>query len=97
MTFPDNHVIPDSNVHTFAVNSVSNYSVSASVFGSWTLFLVDTGAAVSLISSEVWDCIKPTDPPALKPVSLSVDGNPMQVQEYTIVELKISDQVFNKK
>ena len=36
-------VIPDSDVYTIAINSVSNYSVPGCVFGSKVLFLVDTG------------------------------------------------------
>jgi len=70
------------------------------VFGNRVLFLVDTGAAVSLINNEVWDHIKPSNPPKLKPVNMKlvgVDGSPMQVQGSVVVDLRISDQVFQQE
>jgi len=47
-------------VNTITVGSVSNYALSAKIGGvAWVSFLVDTGAAVSLIDAKVWDSIKP--------------------------------------
>jgi len=42
---------------------INSVSVTVFVFGSQVLLQVDTGAAVSLISSEVWNHIKPIYPP----------------------------------
>ena len=99
--YKDNDVnSDDSDVHAIAINSVSNYSIPAFVFGSQVLFLVDTGATVSLISSEVWNRIKPANPPELKPVNMKlvgVDGSPMQVQGSVIVDLNLSDQAFQQE
>ena len=85
--------IPNNNACTIAINSVSNYSVCANVFGSLVSFLVDTGAAVSLVSSEVWDRVKPTNAPRLNHVNVKlvgVDGAPLQVQGSVTVELEMS-------
>ena len=62
--------VHDSDQHIITINSVSNYSIPAFVFDSKVLFLVDTGVSVSLISKEIWDRIKPTNPPELKPVHM---------------------------
>jgi len=89
--------VPRSDAQTITINSVSNYSVPAVVFDSQVLFLVDTGAAVSLISKEIWDHIKPADPPELKPVNMrlvGVEGTSMQIQGSTAVNLKISKPQF---
>ena len=89
--------IPHNNACTIAINSVSNYSVCANVFGSRVSFLVDTGAAVSLVSSEVWDRVKPTNAPRLNHVDVNlvgVDGTPLQVQGSVTVELEMSGQIF---
>jgi len=60
-------------------------------------FLIDTGAAVSLVFSEVWDRIKPTNSPRLNHVNVKlvgVDGAPLQVQGSVTVELEMSGQTF---
>jgi len=75
--------LPQNDVYMIAVNSVSNNTVSAHVFGNDISFLVDTGVAMSLISSDIWDRIKPSSAPAVNPVSLrlvGVDGAPLQIQ-----------------
>ena len=95
----DDDAMPNNDVPTIAINSVSNYSVCAHVFGSQVSFLVDTGAAVSLVSNEVWDCIKPANAPKLNPVSMKlvgVDGACLQVQGSVTVELEMSGHIFSQ-
>ena len=63
-----NCALPDNDMCTIATNSVSNYTVCARVFSNEVSFLVDTGAAVSLVSSEVWERIKSPTAPRMNPV-----------------------------
>ena len=90
----------NDDVYTIAVNSISNYTMCARVFGNEISFLVDTGAAVSLVSREVWDRIKPTPAPRMNPVGLwlvGVDGAPLHVQGSVIVELNILGQTLQQE
>ena len=92
--------VSNNDVDVIAINSVSNYSVCANLFGNQVSFLVDTGASVSLICGEIWDRIKPPDPPKLIPVNtrlVGADGSPLQIQGSVVVELTISGQVFNQE
>ena len=76
-------VVLNDNTQT-TINSVSNYTMGAYVFGSRVSFLIDTGAAVLLISTEVWDRIKPVDAPKLDLINIKlvgVDGVPLQVKK----------------
>ena len=82
------------------VNSVSNYTVCARVFSNEVSFLVDTGAAVSLVSSEVWECIKPPTAPRMNPVGLrlvGVGGAPLQIQRSVTIELEFSGKTFKQE
>jgi len=90
----------NNDAPTIAINNVSKYSVYANIFGSRVSFLIDTGAAVSLVSSEVWDHIKPKISPRLNYVNVKlvgVDGAPLQVQGSVTVELEMSGQIFAQK
>ena len=87
----------NDNTHTIAINSVSNYIMNARVFGGRVSFLIDTGAAVSLMSTEVWDRIKPVDAPRLNPVNIKlvgVDGVPFQVKGSVTVQLEMPGRTF---
>ena len=67
----------------------------ACVFGNEVSFLVNAGVAVSLVSSEVWDRIKPSPTPRMNPVCLrlvGVDGAPLQIHGSVAVELEISEK-----
>jgi len=91
---------PDNATCTIAINSVSNYTVCARLFSKEVSFLVDTGAAVSLVSSEVWDRIKPSSAPRMNPVGLrlvGVDGAPLHIRGSVIVELEISAKTFKQE
>ena len=91
---------PDNDMCTIAINNVSNYTVCARVFSNEVSFLVDTGAAVSLVSSEVWERIKPSTAPRMNPVGLrlvGVDGAPLQIQGSVTIELEISGKTFKQE
>ena len=91
---------PDNDMCTIAINSVSNYTVCAHVFSNEVSFLVDTGAAVSLVSSEVWECIKSPTAPRMNPVGLrlvGVDGAPLQIQGSVTIELETSGKTFEQE
>lgn len=63
-------------------------------------FLVDTGAAVSLIHGDIWDKIKPYGVPKADPVSarlVGVDGAPLQVRGSVMVQLVIAGQSFQQR
>ena len=95
-----NDAMPNNDVLTIAINSVSNYSVCAHVFGSQVSFLVDTVAAVSFVSSEVWDHIKLANVPKLNLVNMKlvgVDGACLQVQGSVTVELEMSGHIFSQE
>ena len=53
----------DSSCSSPDNDTCTSYTVCARVFSKEFSFLVDTGAAVSLVSSEVWDHIKPSSTP----------------------------------
>jgi len=57
-------------------------------------------AVVLLISSDVWNHIKPSSAPAVNSVSLrlvGVDGAPMQVQGSVTINLYVSELVFQQE
>ena len=79
---------------------VSNYTLYACVFNDNVSFLVDTGAAVSLVSSKVWNRIKPPTAPRMNSVNLrlvGVDGAPLQIQGSVTVDLEISGKIFKQE
>ena len=87
-------------VNTITVGSVSNYSISARIGGAWVSFLVDTGAAVSLIDGKVWDSIKPLkDTVHLNPVTtrlVGVDGVPLKVRGSAVINLSLMGLKVNQ-
>jgi len=97
--YNDDDSMLNNDAPTIAINNVSKYSVCANIFGSRVSFLIDTGAAVSIVSSEVWDHIKPTNSPRLNHLNVKlvgVDDAPLQIQGSVTVELEMSRQVLLK-
>ena len=47
-----------TNIPTLSISSVSTYGLTGFVNGTRADFLVDTGAAVTLIRKKVWESIK---------------------------------------
>ena len=74
-----------SNINTITINCLSNYSLRLYIKGVWVPFLVDTGAAVSLIDGRVWHNMNGAV--KLNPVNLhlvGVDGVPLKVRGSTL-------------
>ena len=95
----DNNVT-SHNTPTLTINNVSNYSVTVDVGGDQVPFLIDTGAAVSLIRGDVWDRIKPCNAPKVEPANtrlVGVDGAPLQVRGSVMVQLVVAGQPFEQK
>jgi len=95
-----NQASPNGDMCTITINSVSNYTLHARVFNDNVSFLVDTGAAVSLVSSKVWNRIKPPTVPRMNSVNLrlvGVDGAPLQIQGSVTVDLEISGKIFKQE
>ena len=95
-----NWTSPNGDMCTITINSVSNYTLCAHVFNDNVSFLVNTGAAVSLVSSKVWNHIKPSTAPRMNSVNLrlvGVDGAPLQIQGSVTVELEISGKIFKQE
>ena len=88
-----------SNIIT--ISSVSKYSLNVYINGICVLFLVDTGAAASLIDGKVWDSIKVlSDTLKLNPVNtrfVGVDGVPLQVRGSAVIGLSIQGLIVNQK
>jgi len=72
---------------------MSNYSINVTIGGVKLSFLVDTGAAVSLIDGKMWDNIQQLkDTVKLNPVTtwlVGVDGLPLQVQGSVLITLSV--------
>ena len=82
--------VVSSDINTITINCVSNYSLKVCIKGVWVSFLVDTGAAVSLIDGRVWDSMNNTV--RLNPVSthlVGVDGVPLQVHGSAVLSLSV--------
>ena len=95
-----NWASPNDDMCTITINSVSNYTLCARIFNDNVSFLVDTGATVSLVSSKVWNRIKPSTAPRMNLVNLrlvGVDGAPLQIQGSVTVELEISGKIFKQE
>ena len=81
------------DISTITVSNVSNYSIRVNIGGICVSFLVDTGAAVSLIDGKVCDSItKLKGNVTLNPFTtrlVGVDGVPLQVRGSAIVTLSL--------
>ena len=82
------------------VNPALSFHVTFHIFGHPYMFLVDTGAAATLLSTAVWKkCLQSCGPqqPSLDSVStrlLSVDGSPLTVTGTATVSLTINQYSF---
>ena len=79
------------------VNIADTLHVGVDLFGHDCLFLVDTGAAVSLISLDIWTQYASTAA-RLQPLThqrvVSVNGSPLEVAGVTQVPLHIQGTTF---
>ena len=83
--------------NAFPRNSPTSYTVTGTVFTTPTSFLLDTGAAVSILRHDVWNQAKPADsnlhPWTGQPL-VSVDGTPLTLYGYTVVPIHLADLSF---
>ena len=92
---------PNTNQGTIAVVPVSrSYTVSGSTQGIPPTFIIDTGAAVTLLRKDVWDklpqvgkLLVPWDGSPL----VGVAGNPLEVWGSVIVEVAIAGETFHTR
>ena len=85
---------------TMSINGVTSCYLSGMVFDISVSFLVDTGAAVSLLNGRIWDRIKPSDIKieAIQYHNLvGVDGNPIQVRGSVSVPVSIAETKFQQR
>ena len=87
----------EQNVPTIiSINSESSYTLLCAINGTPISFLIDTGAGVSLLKSEVWERVN-GNPNTLKPITahrlVGVDGIPIKVRGSTIAQLTIGGVV----
>ena len=85
---------------TMSINGVTSCYLSGMVFDISVSFLVDTGAAVSLLNGRIWDRIKPSDIKieAIQYHNLvGVDGHPIQVRGSVSVPVSIAETKFQQR
>lgn len=90
-----NHFLPFT---ISLVTPTGGYSIKGHMNGMPTSFLVDTGAAVTLVQEETWDRIKQHLEGDLRPWGgkelVSVDGTPLQVYGSATVEIVLESTQF---
>ena len=88
---------PNTNIPTLSVGSTSTYRLTGFVNGTRAEFLVDTGAAVTLVRKEVWECTKGRQ--QLEPWHgqklVGVNGLPVTTYGSVKVELKVDGNTFH--
>jgi hypothetical protein len=86
-----------SEVNISLVTPTGGYHVEGTINGKETSFLVDTGAAVTLMRKDMWDEINSTEGEDLKPWAdrrlVSVDGTPLQVYGCSSVNLTLGGRL----
>ena len=60
--------VSEQNLQTMSINNVSSYTLACTVNGTPVSFLIDTGAGVCLLKSEVWERVK-SKGDTLKPIT----------------------------
>ena len=90
-----------TSLYISPVNSTPTFHVSFTIFDRLYYFLVDTGAAATLLNSSTWDKIlqscKPQDAPSLKavlPRLASVSSSPLSVKGTTTIKLIHNGHTF---
>ncbi len=91
---------PEPVIGIFPVNAVPAYGVQGYVYDRDTTFVIDTGAAVTLLRGDVWDQAKPpgTTLDAWTGQQLvGVEGTRLQVRGSVEVTVRIADRHFKPR
>ena len=90
--------IPSATTPVLPVSPAAAYRISASDFGQPATFILDTGAAVTLLHKKTWDRMKPplaTLSPWTGRKLVSVEGTSLTVLGSTKLPLQIASTVFS--
>ena len=92
--------ISGQNVQNMSINNVSSYTLTCIVNGTPVSSLIDTGAGVCLLKSEVWEKVK-SKADTIEPITahrlVGVDGIPIKVQGSATICFTISGVKFQHK
>ena len=93
----DSSKVHNSALYLFSVSPATTYQVAGTVNNTPASFIVDTGAAVTLISRELWDKAK-TPQTKLEPwvgmELVGANGTPMTICGSAAVELTLAQAPF---
>ena len=80
-----------------STGSTTDHSLQGTIKGISAQFLVDTGAAASLLSKQVWNKITKSQDVSLEPVIglIGVDGSPLTIIGAAYVQVTFELQQFN--
>ena len=94
-------ITQSETIPTFSVRSTTDYHLQGDINGISAKFLVDTGAATTLVSKDVWDKVAteneielnqiPGNPPRL----VGVQGSPLQIHGTAQLQVNLSKEKFN--
>ena len=90
--------IGEASIPILHVNPTSAYSLSGMVFHHPTSFILDTGAAVTLLRKDTWDHARPRAAELetwKEPKLISVDGSPLHIHGHAEVKINLSDMEFS--
>ena len=93
--------ITETTVPTFSIGSKKEFVLNGQINGVSVSILVDTGAAATVLSKDVWDLVN-TDGAELEPVGVGVglvgvQGSPLQLHGSTQQQLCVQGDVFPVK
>ena len=92
--------ISGQNIQNMSVNNVSSYTLTCVVNGTPVSSLIDTGAGVCLLKSEVWEKVK-SKADTIEPITahrlVGVDGIPIKVQGSATICFTIAGVKFQHK
>ena len=90
--------IGEASIPILHVNPTSAYSLSGMVFHHPTSFILDTGAAVTLLRKDTWDHARPRAAELetwKEPKLISVDGSPLHIHGHAEVKINLGDMEFS--
>jgi len=90
----------ENNLQAIAINNVSSYTLLCTVNNLPVSFLIDTGAGVCLLKSEVWERVKSVAnklEPIIAHRIVGVDGIPIKIQGSATVQLTIAGVEFRHR